>query len=213
MSRANKGTASEGQVPVQQEAAVSPFLTEQLLKEIQEAIKVLNEKSLGLEQMKKGDKGLSVRIQELELKVQRSPVGNAGSQEEKSGKRVNHATEAGGQEITPPEQQSRQAESSLYGLSPFYQLEQPRQQPPPLPHHYSQPFAAPEPFRASRQNHPITSAVGEQAHQPLPIARPRGFSSAGDPITLSWKFNPPVFDGDSFKFKSFRKEATTFADC
>ena len=186
MSRAKKGTASEGQVPVQQEAAVSPFPTEQLLKEIQESIKVSNERSLGLEeQMKEGNKELSDRIQELELKVQRSPVGNAGSQEEKSGKRVNHATEAGGQEITPPEQQSRQAASSLYGPSPFYQLEQPRQQPPPLPHHYSQPFVAPEPFRASRQHHPITSAVGEQAHQPLPIAGTRGFSSAGDPITLS----------------------------
>ena len=38
-------------------------------------------------------------------------------------------------------------------------------------------------------------------------------SSAGDPITLPWKLNPPVFDGDSLKFRSFRKEATTFADC
>ena len=38
-------------------------------------------------------------------------------------------------------------------------------------------------------------------------------SSAGDPITMSWKLNPPMFDGDSLKFRSFRKEATTFADC
>ena len=121
MSRAKKGTASEGQVPAQQEAAVSPFPTEQLLKEIQESIKVLNEKSLGFEeQLKEGNNKLSGRLQELELKVQRSPVGNGGSPEDKSGERVNHATEAGGQEITPPEQQSRQAASSLYGPSPFY---------------------------------------------------------------------------------------------
>ena len=38
-------------------------------------------------------------------------------------------------------------------------------------------------------------------------------SSAGDPITLLWKLNPPICDGDSLKFRSFRKEATTFADC
>ena len=38
-------------------------------------------------------------------------------------------------------------------------------------------------------------------------------SSAGDPITLPWKLNPPIFDGDSLKFRSFSKEATTFADC
>ena len=38
-------------------------------------------------------------------------------------------------------------------------------------------------------------------------------SSAGDPITMPWKLNPPMFDGDSLKFRSFRNEATTFADC
>ena len=38
-------------------------------------------------------------------------------------------------------------------------------------------------------------------------------SSAGDPITLPWKLNPPMFDGDSLTFRSFRKEGTTFADC
>ena len=27
------------------------------------------------------------------------------------------------------------------------------------------------------------------------------------------KLNPPVFDDDSLKFRSFRKETTTFADC
>ena len=86
MSRAKKGTASESQVPVQQEAAVGPFPTEQLLKEIQESIKVLNERSLGFEeQLKEGNNELSDRLQELELKVQRSPVGNAGSPEDKSG--------------------------------------------------------------------------------------------------------------------------------
>ena len=170
--------------------------------------------------MKEETKKISDRLQALRLKVQRSLVGNAGSQEEKSGERDNHATEPGGQELTPPEQQSRQAASSLYGPSPFYQLEQPRQQPPPspssqpppLPYQYSQPFSAPAPFLASRQHHPIPSAVGEQAHQPLPIAGTRGLSSASDPITLPWKLNTPVFDGDSLKFRPFRKEATTFAD-
>ena len=38
-------------------------------------------------------------------------------------------------------------------------------------------------------------------------------SSAGDPITLPWKLNPLMFDGDSLKLRSFRKEATTFGDC
>ena len=38
-------------------------------------------------------------------------------------------------------------------------------------------------------------------------------SSAGDPITLPWKLNPPMFDGDSLKFRLFCKEAPTFADC
>ena len=46
MSRAKKGTTSEGQVPVQQEAAVSPFPTEQLLKEIQESVKVASKENL-----------------------------------------------------------------------------------------------------------------------------------------------------------------------
>ena len=36
---------------------------------------------------------------------------------------------------------------------------------------------------------------------------------ADDLITLPWKLNPPVFNGDSLKFRSFCKEATTFADC
>ena len=38
-------------------------------------------------------------------------------------------------------------------------------------------------------------------------------SSAGDPIIMPWKLNPPMFDGDSLTFRSFRKEATTFVDC
>ena len=38
-------------------------------------------------------------------------------------------------------------------------------------------------------------------------------SSVGDPIAMPWKLNPPMFDGDSLEFRSFRKEATTFADC
>ena len=81
---------------------------------------MLNRRFLRLEeQMKEGNKALSDRLQELELEQQRSPVGNAGSQEEKSGERDNYATEAWRQEITPPEQQSRQAASSLYGPSPF----------------------------------------------------------------------------------------------
>ena len=71
------------------------------------------------EQMNEGNKKLSDRLQELELKVQRSPVGNTGPQEEKSGERDNHATKGGGQEITPPEQQSRQAASSSHGRSRF----------------------------------------------------------------------------------------------
>ena len=175
------------------------------------------------EQMNEGNKKFSDRLQELELKVQRSPVGNTGPQEEKSEERDNHATEAGGQEHTSPEQQSRQATSSSYGPSRFFQMEQPRQQPPPppssqppsLPHHHSQPFSAPEPFLTGRQYQPtgIPSAVGEQAHRPLPVGGTRGMSSAGDSMTLPWKLNPPVFDGGSLKFRSFRKEATTFANC
>ena len=90
-------------------------------------------------------------------------------------------------------------------------MEQPRQQPPPpssqplpLPYHHSQPFSAPEPFLVGRQYQPIPSSVGDQAHRPLPIAGTRGISSAGDPITLPWKMNPPIFDGDSLRFRSFR---------
>ena len=206
MSRAKKGAASEGRVPAQKEAAVSPFSIEQMLKEIQEAIKGLDE----------GQKKLSDRIEALESN-QRSPVGNTGPQEEKSDER--DATEVGRQEITSPEQQSRLAASSSYGPSRVFQKEQPRQQPPPppsqpppLPYHHSQPFSAPEPFLDGRQYQPVPSAVGEQAHRPLPIAGTRGMSSAGDPITLPWKLNPPRFDGDSLKFQSFRKETTTFAD-
>ena len=69
---------------------------DKMLLEIQESIK---------EQIKEGKEKLSDRLQALELKLQRSPVGNADSQEKKSGKRDNHATEAGGQEVTPSEQQ------------------------------------------------------------------------------------------------------------
>ena len=95
MSRAKKGAASAGQVPVQKEAAVSPFSIEQMLKEIQDSIKGLEER------MDEGQKKLSDRIEALEPN-QRSPVRNMGPQE-KSGERDNHATEVGGQEITPPE--------------------------------------------------------------------------------------------------------------
>ena len=214
MSRAKKGAPSEGKVPTQEEeAAVNPPPVSMVqLRDMFKAIQ---------DQMERGHKELCDRLQELELKVQRSPVGNTGLQEEKSGERDNHATDVGGQEITSPEQQSRQAASSSYGPSWFFQMEQLRQQPPPppsfqpppLPYQQSQPFSAPAPFLASRQHYAIPSAVGEQAYQPLPIAGSRGISSAGDPITLPWKINPPVFDGDSLKFRSFRKEATTFADC
>ena len=44
MSRAKTGAASEGQVPVQKEAAASPFSIEKMLKEIQESIKRLEER-------------------------------------------------------------------------------------------------------------------------------------------------------------------------
>ena len=217
VARAKKGAASEGKVPVQKEAAMSPFSIEQMLKEIQESIKGLQER------MNEGQNKLSDRIEALESN-QRSPVRNTGPQEEKSGGRDNPATEVGGQEITPPEQQSRQVASSSYGPSRFFQMEQPRQQPPPppsppssqpppLPYHHSQPFSAPEPFLAGRQYQPVSSVVGGQAHRPLPIAGTRGMSSAGDPITLPWQLNPPMFDGDSLKFRSFRKEAAMFADC
>ena len=192
MSRAKKGTASEGQVPVQKEAAENSPSIEQLLKAMEDRLK---------ESAKKDNKELSDRLQALELKMERSPAGNTGTQEEKSGEQEDHATEVGGVEITPPERESRQAGSSLYESSRFFRMEQPRQQPPPppssqpppLPYHHPQPFSVPEPFLAGRQ------------HQPL---QTRDISSA-----LPWKLSPPVFDGDSLKFRSFRKEATTFADC
>ena len=214
MSRAKKGAAFEGQGPVQKEAAVSPFSIEQMLKKVQESIKGLEER------MDEGKKKLSDRIEALDPN-QRSPVRNTGPQEEKSGERDNHATKVGGQEITPPEQQSRQTASSSYGSSRFVQGGQPRQkpspptpsQPPPLPYHHSQPFSAPDLCLPGRQYQPVPLAVGEQAHRPLPSAGTRGMSSADDPITLPWKLNPPIFDGDSLKFRSFRKEATTLADC
>ena len=120
MSRAKKGAASEDQVPSQQEeAAVNPLLIEQL----RELLKEMKEETI--KESNEDNTKLSDRLQALELKQQRSPVGNAGSHEEKSGKRDNHAPEAGGKETTPPEQQLRQATSSSYGPSPFYQLEQP----------------------------------------------------------------------------------------
>ena len=53
---------------------------------------LLNE---SINELKEDNKKLSDRLQALELKVQRSPVGNVGSQEEKSGEGDNHATEAG----------------------------------------------------------------------------------------------------------------------
>ena len=98
-----------------------PFSIEQLQELLTESMK----------ELKEGQKKLSDRIQALELKHQQtSPAGNAGTREEKSGERDNYATEAGVQEITSPEQQSRQAASSSYGPSRFFQMEQLRQQPP-----------------------------------------------------------------------------------
>ena len=211
MSRAKKGAASEGQVPAQKEAAESPSSVEQLFKTMMEKMKSMDKTVQGLKEK------LSNRIEALESN-QRSLVGNTGPQEEKSGER--DATEVGGQEITPSEHQSRLPASSSYEPSRFLKMEQPRQQPPPpmsqpppLTYHHSQPFSAPEPFLAGRQYQPVPSAVGEQVHRPLPIAGTRGMSSAGDPITMPWKLNPPMFNGDSLQFRSFRKEATTFADC
>ena len=213
MSRAKKGAASEGQVPAQKEAAESPSSMEQLLKAMEKMQESVDKNFQGLKEE------MNDRFQALELKQQQtSRAGNTGPHEEKSGER--DATEVGGQEIAPPEQQSRLAASSSYEPSRFFQSERPRQQPPPPPsqsppltYHHSQPFSAPEPFLAGRQYQLVPSAVGEQSHRPLPIARTRGMSSAGDPITLPWKLNPPMFDGDSLKFRSFRKEETTFADC
>ena len=213
MSRAKKGAASEGQVPAQKEAAESPSSMEQLLKTMMEKMESMDKTVQGLKEE------LNDRFQALELKQeQTSHAGNTGPHEEKSGER--DTTEVGGKEKTPSEQQSRLAASSSYEPSRFLKMEQPRQQPPPpmsqpppLTYHHSQPFSAPEPFLAGRQNQPVLSAVGQQVHRPLPIAGTRGMSSAGDPITMPWTLNPPMFDGDSLKFRSFRKEATTFADC
>ena len=61
MSRAKKGAASEGQVLAQKEAAESTSSIEQLFKAIQD-------------QMEKGHKELSDRLQKLGLKVQRHPL-------------------------------------------------------------------------------------------------------------------------------------------
>ena len=205
MSRAKKGVASEGKVQAQQEEAEVnsfPFPIEKLRELLKET------KDETIKELKEETKKLSDRIQALELKQQQiSPSENAGSQG-KFGERDEYATEAGGKEITPLKQRLRQAASSSYGPSLFFQLEQPRQQPPPppssqtppLPYQNPQPFSAPAPFLAGRQ------------HQPLPIGT-RGVSSAGEPITMPWKLSPPVFNGDSLKFRSFcKEEATTFAD-
>ena len=102
---------------------MNPSLMEQLRELLNESI----------EELKEDSKKFSDRLQALELKVQRLPVGNSGSREEKSGERDNPATKAGEKKIAPPEKQSRQAASSSYGPSPFFQLEQPRQHPPPPP--------------------------------------------------------------------------------
>ena len=182
---------------------------EQLLKameKIQESMESMDKK---FQALKEGQKKLSGRIEALESN-QRSHAGNTGLHEEKSGER--DATEVGG--LNPSEQQSRLAASSSYEPSRFFLMEQPPppSQPPPLTYHHSQPSSAPGPFLAGRQYQPVPSTVGEQAHRPLPIAGTRGMSSAGDPITMPWKLNPPMFDGDSLRFRSFRKEATTFAD-
>ena len=163
MSRAKKEVASEGKVPAQEEEATEnplPSSIEQLLRELLKEKKGLKEET----------KKVNDRLQALELKQQQtSHPGNTGPQEEKSGERDDHATEVGGQEITPHEQQSRLAASSSYGPSRLFQMEQPRQQrpppsspqTPPLPYHHLQPFSAPEPFLAGRQYQPIPSAVGE----------------------------------------------------
>ena len=127
MSRAKKEAASEGKILAQEEQAAMnppPFSIEQLQELLTESMK----------ELKEGQKKLSDRIQALELKQQQtSSAGNAGTREEKSGERDKCATEAGVQEIAPPEQQSRQAASSSYGPSRFFQMEQLRQQPPPPP--------------------------------------------------------------------------------
>ena len=137
MSRAKKGSASEGKVPAQQEEAEVNQLPLPIAQ-LRELLKEMKDETI--KKLKEYNKKLSDCLQALELKQQGSPVGNVGSQEEKYGERDNHATEAGGKEITPPEQHSRQAARSSYGPSPFFQLEQPRQQPTPC--QYPQPFSA-----------------------------------------------------------------------
>ena len=68
----------------------------------------------------------------------------------------------------------------------------------------SQPFSALAPYLADGPHHPISSAVGERAHQLLSIAGARGLGPADD---------PSVFNGSSLTFQSYRKERTMFAVC
>ena len=114
MSRAKKGVASEGKVPAQQEEATEnplPSSIEQLLCELLKENKEVKEET----------KKIYDRLRALELKQhQTSHAGNTGPQREKSGERDNYATKAGGQEITPPEQQSQQAAPSSYGPSAVF---------------------------------------------------------------------------------------------
>ena len=110
MSQTKTGAPSEGQVSTQQEAAVNPSLMDQLRELLNESMK----------ELKEDNNKLSDHLQALELKVQQSLNRNTDSLEQMSCERDNHATEAGRKEITPPEQQSRQAASSLYGPSPFF---------------------------------------------------------------------------------------------
>ena len=90
MSRAKIGAASEGQVPAQKEAAESPSSMEQLMKTMMEKMESMDKTVQGLKEE------MNDRFQALESN-QRSPVGNTGTQEEKSGER--NATEVGGQEL------------------------------------------------------------------------------------------------------------------
>ena len=59
-------------------------------------------------------------------------------------------------------------------------------------------------YLADGPHHPISSAVGERAHQLLSIAGTRGLGPADD---------PSVFNGSSLTFQSYRKERTMFAVC
>ena len=62
VSRAKKGAAFEGQVPVQKEAAESPFPIEQLLKRKQDAM------DKKFQELKEENKKINDRLQALELK-------------------------------------------------------------------------------------------------------------------------------------------------